>query len=83
MNWLGSLGIQQMIDLPLSLSVLFCDWYFLIMLLKQFIILRFYFQPTLFFGFAQGSFGNTLRGLEIVLLVVQEFELLNKRLLFL
>lgn len=46
-------------------------------------ILRFYFQPTLLFGLAQGPFGDALRRLEIVLLVIQELELLDKRLLFL
>ena len=80
---LGSLGIQQMIDLPLSICVFLGDWYFLVMLLEAFVILRFYFQPTLFFGLAQGSFGDALRRPEIVLLVVQEFELLDKGLLFL
>lgn len=70
MNRFGSLGVKQMIDLFLPFCILSGDWYFLIVLLEEFMILRFYFQPTLLFGLAQGPLGDALRRLEAVLLVI-------------
>lgn len=69
-NWFGSLGVKQMIDLFLPFCVFSGGWYFLIVLLEEFMILRFYFQPTLLFGLAQGPLGDALRRLEVILLVI-------------
>lgn len=69
-NRFGSLGVKQMIDLFLPFCFFSGDWYFLIVLLEELMILRFYFQPILLFGLAQGPLGDALWRLEVILPVI-------------